>query len=148
MDNNGGAAGPIGMRGSRGDYVRTGSSTPTTGPTRQPVVEHRAARVRGRLTVARMLRAAAMRLAPTTDIGQAEEPPLLQVLDRLAQLDAEMDRLRMRRPPGWGNTLAIYAAEADGLRRAMALEYKRDDRGCVFLVHEGSALYYLPSAMT
>ena len=133
----------IGMRGSSGDLTRTGISTRS-----KPVVERRAERASARLTAARLLGAIALRLAPAADIWQAEETHLANVLDRLAQLDAEMHRLRSRRPPGWGNTLAVYAGEAERLRTEMALEYKRDDRGCVFLVREGSALYYLPSETT
>ena len=97
-----------------------------------------------RLAAARMLKAIAARIAP--GVVDSEDGTLVAALDRLAQLDAEMDRLRTRRPAGWANTITVYAAEADQIRREMALEYKRDDTGSLFLVRGQAALYYLPSA--
>jgi hypothetical protein len=73
------------------------------------------------------------------------EKRLLSALDRLARLDAEMDRLRTRRPVGWANSLTAYDSEAQQLRRDLGLEYERDVGGRVFLVHRGSALYYVAS---
>lgn len=94
-----------------------------------------------------MLLAAASWLAPTAEPRtDEEEVELIEALDRLAQIDAEMDRLRTTQPPGWGSRLAVYAAEAECLRQDMALEYRRDNRGSVFLVRDGTALYYVPSA--
>jgi hypothetical protein len=103
----------------------------------------RASALRSR--AANLLVAAAAWVGRGAEAPSASESELLPTLDRLAQLDAEMHRLRVTRPAGWANSLAVYAAEAKQLRQAMALEFRRDDRGLVFLVRGESALYHLPS---
>jgi hypothetical protein len=108
-----------------------------------------AERTTPRIAIARALTALASRLVPPAkEVRRTEETDLVQALSSLAQLEAEMDRLRRRRPKGWANTVASYALEAERLRTEKALEYRRDDRGDVFLVHDGTALYYVPSAVT
>ena len=85
----------------------------------------------------------AARLAPTLPASGEPDDAFLAALSRLAYLDAEMHRLRTERPAGWANMLGVYSAEAQELRQSMGLEYKRDDRGRVFLVRGDSALYHL-----
>jgi hypothetical protein len=94
-----------------------------------------------RASAANLLLALAARIAPASS-DQRDTQKLFSTLDRLAHLDAEMQRLRTRKPTGWANSLAAYAAEAAELRQAMTLEFRRDERGHVFLVRGDSALYH------
>jgi hypothetical protein len=96
--------------------------------------------------LARILAGAAARIAPAAEGSDASEAHVLATLDRLARIDAEMHRLRRDGSPGWGNLLADYAAEAARLREAMTLEFRRDERGSMFLVRGESALVHLPGA--
>jgi hypothetical protein len=96
-----------------------------------------------RVAAASLLLALAARIAPGSS-RSSDPQELLSALDRLARLDAEMQLLRRKRPTGWANSLAAYAAEAAELRRAMTLEFRRDERGQVFLVRGDSAVYHLP----
>lgn len=75
-----------------------------------------------------------------------DDAALIGGLDRLARLEAEMTRLRATRPPGWANLLTVHAGEAAALRETLALEFRRDANGHVFLMRDGAALYHLPPA--
>lgn len=69
---------------------------------------------------------------------------LLEGLSRLAAIDADADRLRRRRPVGWGSRVAVNAAEAKRIRRDLGLKYERDEVGDVFLTWNGIALQFVP----